>query len=231
MVQIFADGAPLDLAEELASGSTVMGFTSNPTLARAAGVTNYVEFATEFARIVAPKSCSVEVTTEDPAQIIRQAKVLASLADNVVVKVPVVFSDGKPAFSCLSDLAAEGVKLNVTAVFTQAQFDEAREALKKGPGGIISVFAGRIADTGLDPVPIMSDFAAAIGGQSSIELLWASPREVLNVYQAEEVGCDIITVPVGLLGKLGLKGKKLHEYSVETAKMFIDDAVAANFRF
>jgi len=228
-VKIFADGADLESMVTLAERPEIAGFTTNPTLMRKSGITDYEAFARKVLAVITDRPISFEVFADDPDGMIRQARLIASWAPNVFVKVPVTDTHGNPMTSVIETLTAEGVQLNVTALMTVAQVDQVTRALAGTRGAIVSVFAGRIADTGRDPIPIMTESLAITSAASNVSLLWASPREILNVRQADDIGVDIITVTHDTLTKLGLFGKPLDEYSLDTVRMFFNDAQAAGF--
>jgi transaldolase len=233
-IRIFADGASVASMLEAAGDPRISGFTTNPTLMRKAGVSDYAAFAREVLGRIRDKPISFEVFADDTAGMRRQAREIAAWGDNVYVKVPVTNTRGEPCTDLVRELAADGVKLNVTAICTLDQVRDIAGALAGGPPSVISVFAGRIADTGRDPIPLMRDALAICRAQSPIdrriELLWASPREVLNIVQAADIGCDIITVTSDLLAKLALFGKELAAFSLETVQMFHRDAEAAGYK-
>jgi transaldolase len=233
-IRIFADGASVASMLEAAGDPRISGFTTNPTLMRKAGVSDYAAFAREVLGRIRDKPISFEVFADDTAGMRRQAREIAAWGDNVYVKVPVTNTRGEPCTDLVRELAADGVKLNVTAICTLDQVRDIAGALAGGPPSVISVFAGRIADTGRDPIPLMRDALAICRAQSPIdrriELLWASPREVLNIAQAADIGCDIITVTSDLLAKLALFGKELAAFSLETVQMFHRDAEAAGYK-
>jgi transaldolase len=230
-IKIFADGASLPDLLALAGNPRIAGFTTNPTLMRKAGVTDYRAFAHEVLQHIKDKPISFEVFADEFSEMQRQAREIATWGANVYVKIPVTNTRRESAAALVKALAADGVKLNVTAICTLAQVREVAQALAGGAPSVVSVFAGRIADTGRDPVPLMGE-ALQICRQrdARIELLWASPRELLNIVQAAEVGCDIITVTPDLLKKLDLVGKDLGEFSLDTVKMFHSDAQAAGYK-
>lgn len=227
-VKLFADGASLPEMVALARRPGVSGFTTNPTLMRQAGVRDYEGFARDVLRAIPDKPISFEVFADTFDDMERQAHQIAGWGEHVYVKIPITNTDGVPTTSLVRRLSHAGVKVNVTAVFTQQQVRAAANALFGGAPSIISVFAGRIADTGRDPRPIMRD-ALTMLDRTSIEVLWASPREVFNVYQADEVGCHIVTASPAILDKLALGGKDLNAFSLETVQMFRDDAIKAGF--
>jgi transaldolase len=230
-IKIFADGASLPALLELAGNSQIAGFTTNPTLMRKAGVKDYRAFAHEVLAHIKKKPISFEVFADDFAEMNRQAREIAAWGDNVYVKIPITNTKGESAIGLVRELTTAGVKLNVTAICTLTQVQETAQALKGGAPSVVSVFAGRVADTGRDPVPLMKTaLEMCTAADRAIELLWASPRELLNLVQAAEVGCHIITVTPDLLKKLELVGKDLAEFSLDTVKMFHRDAVDAGYR-
>jgi transaldolase len=229
-VKIFADGADFDGIVALARNPLIMGFTTNPTLMRKAGVTDYEAFARRVLKAVPDRPVSFEVFADDFPTMIEQARTIAAWGPNVNVKIPVTNTKGQFAGEVIRRLSRDGIKLNVTAVFTVDQVSAVTEALAPDTPAIVSVFAGRVADTGVDPVPHMRACKAAMKSRAMAELLWASPRELLNVFQADEVGCDIITATSDVLVKLNLVGKDLAEYSRETVQMFHRDATTAAFQ-
>ncbi len=228
-VQIYADGADLGSILELAKNPLIKGFTTNPTLMRAAGITDYEGFARNLLTEVSDRPISFEVFADDFDEMERQALAISSWGPNVYVKVPVSNTKGDFAGPLISRLSDAGVKLNVTAIMTVNQVWSVAEALNTETPAVVSVFAGRIADTGVDPVPLMSECVEVLKGRPKAELLWASPRELLNIFQASDIGCHIITVTHGVLKKLSLVGKDLDEYSLETVEMFYRDAVAVGY--
>ena len=228
-VKIFADGADRAGMLEMAAKPHIAGLTTNPTLMRKAGIADYRAFAKDILSSITDKPISFEVFSDDFDQMERQAHEIASWADNVYVKIPVTNTRGQSACDLVRRLAAAGVKQNVTALMTLRQVREVSEALGDGPASCVSVFAGRVADTGRDPVPMMTEAVEVLRRFPKQELIWASPRELLNVFQADAVGCHIITVTNDVLKKLELVGKDLDEYSLDTVKMFYTDASAAGF--
>ena len=230
-IKIFADGAALAPMLELAKNPRISGFTTNPTLMRKAGVADYRAFAREVLAVIRDRPISFEVFDDDLGEMKRQAREIATWGENVYVKIPITNTRREPAAPLVRELSGAGVKLNVTALCTLEQVRETAQALKGGAPSVISVFAGRIADMGRDPVPLMKEaLGICRAADGRIELLWASPRELLNIVQAAEIGCDIITVTPDLLAKLPLIGKDLAEYSLETVQMFYRDAQAAGFK-
>jgi transaldolase len=228
-IKIFADGADLKSIRVLAGDRRIEGFTTNPTLMRAAGVGDYKAFAREVLKIVSDRPVSFEVFADDFPTMEAQAREIASWGGNVYVKVPVSNTRGEFAGPLIAALSKSGIKLNVTAVMTLEQVWEVGATLAEKVPAVVSVFAGRIADTGRDPVPHMAEALRLLERRPKAELLWASPRELLNVFQADEIGCHIITVTADVLKKLSLVGKDLDAYSRETVAMFHRDAAAANF--
>lgn len=227
--RIYADGADLEGILALAADPRIKGFTTNPTLMRKAGLTRYAEFAHTLLEGVTEHPISFEVFADEPQEIRRQAHLIATWGENVYVKVPVTTTSGEPLAALVRELSEDGVKVNVTALFTTAQVELITAAVKDGAPSNLSVFAGRIADAGIDPVPIMARAVEIIADAPRAELIWASPREILNLVQADGVGCHIITVTHDLLKKLDCLGKSLDQYSLETVRMFHDDALAAGF--
>jgi transaldolase len=228
-VKIFADGADLEGILDLAARSDIAGFTTNPTLMRHSGISDYEGFARKALERVADRPISFEVFADDFSEMLRQARLIASWGPNVYVKIPVTDTKGLSTADVSKTLASEGVHVNVTAVMTVRQVETAATALAGGRQAIISVFAGRIADTGRDPVPIMREALGLLAPYPQLQLLWASPREILNVAQADELGVHIITVTNDLLKKLPSLGRDLDDFSLATVRMFHEDARAAGF--
>ena len=227
-VKIFADGADKSAMLELYSNSLVYGFTTNPSLICKAGITDYLQFAREITCVIRDKPISFEVFSDNFSIMEQEAKTLSALGTNVYVKLPITNTKGQSCFDLAKILSDNGVKLNITAVMTCSQVAHILPALRNSPGAIISVFAGRIADTGLDPIPTMKGALSLLKQYPHIELLWASTRELLNIIQANEMHCHIITVTNDILKKLSLVGKDLIEFSLETVKMFYEDAKKAS---
>lgn len=227
--KIFADGADKAGMLEMYRNPLIQGFTTNPTLMRKAGITDYEEFALDILSVIKDRPISFEVFSDDFNEMYCQALKIASWGENVYVKIPVTNTLGEPAYDLIRQLAGSGVKQNVTALMTLDQVRDVTAALAEGPSAYVSVFAGRIADTGRDPLKIMADSVALLSQHPQLELIWASPRELLNIFQADDIGCHIITVTNDLIKKLSGVGKNLHEFSLETVKMFRDDAVKAGF--
>lgn len=228
-VKVFADGAELDGIRRLYADPLIKGFTTNPTLMRKAGISDYAAFARELVEIVPDRPISFEVFSDEPAEMERQARKIASWGEHVYVKIPVTNTAGIPTDDLLRRLSAAGVKTNVTGMMTLSQVERVLPHIEHGPSAYVSLFAGRIADAGLDPVPIMATALEMLSGAPNVELLWASPREVLNIVQADQIGCHVITVTHDLLKKLPLLGRDLADFSLETVRMFHDDARAAGY--
>jgi transaldolase len=228
-IKIFADGADLKSIKESAGNPLVKGFTTNPTLMRQAGVTDYKAFALDMLKVVPTLPVSFEVFADDFPTMEQQGREIASWGSNVYVKVPVTNTKGEFAGPLIATLSRAGVQLNITAVMTPEQVSRVGEALAQNVASIVSVFAGRIADTGRDPIPLMKESLQILKSRPKAELLWASPREVLNIFQGDEMGCHIITVTADHIKKLGLVGKDLDGYSRETVSMFYKDASAAGY--
>ncbi|MDR2645909.1 MAG: transaldolase [Holosporaceae bacterium] len=228
-IKIFADGADKDRMLEMYRRSWIRGFTTNPTLMKKAGVKDYEAFAREIIGAIPDRPISFEVFSDDFAEMERQALKITGWGDNVYVKIPVTNTLGQSSYPLIKRLAGAGVKQNVTAIMTLEQVKAVSQALANGPSSYISVFAGRIADTGRDPIPLMTEAVELLRQYPRQELIWASPRELLNIIQAESIGCHIITMTNDILNKLGNLHKDLNEFSLETVKMFYDDAVKAEF--
>ncbi|HKU45124.1 MAG TPA: transaldolase [Polyangiales bacterium] len=229
-IKIFADGADQQGMLEMYKNPRIAGFTTNPTLMRKAGISDYRAFAKAILATIPDRPISFEVFADEFDQMERQAREIQSWGRNVYVKIPVMNTQKKPAYELVKHLSSAGVQLNVTALLHLDQVRAVTSALAGGAPSVISVFAGRIADTGVDPMPLMSAALEVVRPHEQIELLWASPREVLNIYQADEVGCHIITATNDLIKKLSLAEKDLLEFSHETVKMFYDDARAAGYQ-
>ena len=228
-VKLFADGADLDSMLTLYKDPNIKGFTTNPTLMKKVGIKDYEKFARQVLKAIPDRPVSFEVFADDLTDMLAQAKVIASWGSNVNVKIPVTNTKGEFTGPIIKELSSAGVQLNITAVFTLEQVKAIAENLSYDTPTIVSVFAGRIADSGLDPMPIMRDCVEILKDLPKAELLWASPRELLNIIQADEVGCHIITATPNVLGKLKLLEKDLTEFSLETVQMFYDDAQAAGY--
>ena len=229
-IKIFADGAEKSAMLELYANPLIRGFTTNPTLMRKAGIADYAAFAKDIVCAIPDRPISLEVFADDFAEMERQAHQIASWGGNVYVKIPVTNTRAEPALDLICRLSHSGVKVNVTALLTLDQVRDVSAALAGGAPSCISVFAGRVADTGRDPVPLMARAVEIVNAQRDMELIWASPRELLNVFQANAIGCHIITATTDILKKLSLVGRDLDEYSLDTVKMFYNDAVSSGFR-
>jgi transaldolase len=228
-VKIFADGADIAGIRALRQNPIVKGFTTNPTLMKQAGVNDYQAFAHEVLSVVPDLPISFEVFSDDFDEMYTQARQIASWAENVYVKIPITNTEGASAAPLVRTLSREGVKLNVTAILTLDQVDLSVDALHAGAPAYVSVFAGRIADTGRDPIPAMTSAVQKLQSEPQLELIWASPRELLNIFQADEIGCHVITVTHEMLKKLATVGRDLEQFSLETVQMFRRDAIAAGF--
>jgi transaldolase len=228
-IKVFADGADFGQMMQLAKNPNVKGFTTNPTLMRKAGVSDYAEFARKALDAISDRPISFEVFADDLAGMIAQGREIASWGRNANVKIPVTNTEGTFCGPAIKVLADDGIVVNVTALMTPNQVKKVAGFLNPSVTSIISVFAGRVADTGRDPIPLMKDCLEHLASLPRAELLWASPRELLNVFQADEIGCHIITATNDIITKLALVGKDLDEYSLETVKMFRKDAIAAGY--
>ncbi len=228
-VKIFADGADRESMLESYANPLVSGFTTNPTLMRKAGVSNYVGFANEILKEIPDRDISFEVFSDDFDDMERQGREIATWGDNVYVKIPVTNTKGETSYDMVNRLSHEGVKVNVTAIFTLDQVRKVAEAVNGGAPCCVSVFAGRIADAGIDYMPTMIESVNLLKSNPKAELIWASPREVFNVVQADDIGCHIITCTSDIIKKLPTIGKELAEFSLDTVKLFYDDASAAGY--
>ena len=228
-IKLFADGADFDGIMKMYANPMIKGFTTNPTLMRKAGISDYEAFARKVLAAIPDRPVSLEVFADDFDAMEKQAKAIASWGTNVNVKIPVTNTKREFSGPLIRKLSAAGVVLNVTALLTLEQVKEVTDCLAKDTPAIISVFAGRIADTGSDPVPIMAEAVKIMRAKPKAELIWASPRELLNIFQADEIGCHIITATNDILAKLSLVGKNHDDYSLDTVQMFYRDAAAAGF--
>ena len=228
-VKIFADGADRESMLESYANPLVSGFTTNPTLMRKAGVSDYVGFAKEILKEIRDRDISFEVFSDDFDDMERQGREIATWGDNVYVKIPVTNTKGETSYDMVNRLSHEGVKVNVTAIFTLDQVRKVAEAVNGGAPCCVSVFAGRIADAGIDYMPTMIESVNLLKSNHKAELIWASPREVFNVVQADDIGCHIITCTSDIIKKLPTIGKELAEFSLDTVKLFYDDASAAGY--
>ena len=230
-IKIFADGADREGIAALCAKPYIKGLTTNPTLMRKVGIADYEKFARDVLEIVKEKPISFEVFSDEFPEMRRQALAIGKWQENVYVKIPITNTRGESALPLIGELSAEGVKLNITAILTREQVQGVARAVKREVPCVVSVFAGRVADTGVDPLPLMKDSLALLGDLPEAELLWASVREVLNIFQAAECGCHIVTVPHDILDKVAkLGGMDLAELSLDTVRMFHRDAVAAGFK-
>ena len=228
-VKLFADGAEKAGMVEMYNNPLISGFTTNPTLMKKAGITDYKTFAKDILTVIKDKPISFEVFSDEFDEMEKQALEIASWGDNVYVKIPITNTKSESSAKLIERLSLSGVKINVTAMMTAEQVKSVLPKLSKGQASYVSVFAGRIADAGIDPIPIMSEVMALLKGQSKIELIWASPRELFNVVQADSIGCHIITATNDILKKLPTLGKDLTEFSLDTVKMFYNDAHSAGY--
>jgi len=228
-VRIFADGAEKAGMLEMYAKPYIKGFTTNPTLMHKVGLTDYRAFAHDIVAAIPDRPISFEVFSDEFDSMERQAREIATWGENVYVKIPVTNTRREPAYELVQRLAGDGVKLNITAIMTIEQVRDVVDAVKDGAPSCVSVFAGRIADTGRDPVPIMTECVDILKAAPQAELIWASPRELLNIIQADDIGCHIITVTNDILKKLPLIGKDLADYSLDTVKMFFEDGRKAGF--
>ena len=228
-VKLFADGADKAAMLNLYRNPLIKGFTTNPTLMRKAGISDYAAFAQDIVASIPDRPISLEVFADEFAEMERQARLIASWGPNVYAKIPVTNTRREPALDLIHRLSHEGVQLNVTALLTLDQVRDVSSALAGGAPSCVSIFAGRVADTGRDPVPLMAAAVEMVSIHPGMELIWASPRELLNIFQADSIGCHIITATPDVLNKLSLVGKDLHEYSLDTVKMFYSDAQKSGF--
>jgi transaldolase len=229
-VKIFADGAELDGILELYRNPYITGFTTNPTLMRKSGISDYEKFSRQLLEHIVDRPISLEVFSDEFDEMERQARKIAAWGKNVYVKIPVTNTRRESSADLVSRLALEGIQLNVTALMTLEQVRVISNALENHAPSYISVFAGRIADTGRDPMPLMKEAVQIMSPYKTQELIWASPRELLNIFHADEIGCHVITVTHDVLKKLSLVGKELNEYSLDTVKMFHEDALKAGYQ-
>ena len=228
-VKLFADGADKDGMLEMYANPLISGFTTNPTLMKVAGVVDYKSFAQEILSHINDKPISFEVFSDEFDEMENQALDIASWASNVNVKIPITNTKSESSVNLINKISEKGVSVNVTAMMTVEQVKSVLPGLSNGPGGYVSVFAGRIADAGQDPLPIMSEVVEILQNHPNVELIWASPRELFNVVQADSIGCHIITATNNILKKLPTLGKDLIQFSLETVKMFYDDATQAGY--
>ena len=229
-LKIFADGADLKVIERLKENNFVKGFTTNPSLMRKAGVKDYRVFAEQALELIPDLPLSLEVLSDNLIEMEDQARLIASWGENIFVKIPIMTTTKVSTKPIIKSLSRDGIKVNVTAIMTIKQIKEILKALHSDTPTILSVFAGRIADTGRDPIPLIKNCVAQIKNFKNVELIWASPRELLNIIQAQTAGCDIITIGEDLLSKMDLIGKDLNEFSRETVEMFYKDAIFSKFK-
>ena len=229
-IKLFADGADLDGMIEMSQKSFISGLTTNPTLMRKAGITNYEDFAKKVLKEIKVKSISFEVFSDNVEEMKFQGEKIASWGENVYVKIPISNTRGESTKEVIEYLVNKNVKVNVTAIMTDNQVSQILKVLNHDNPSYISIFAGRIADTGQDPLPIMKESISLLKANPSAEVIWASPRELLNIFQADQINCHIITATQDILNKLPLVGKNLSEYSLETVQMFRNDAVNSGYQ-
>ena len=229
-IKIFADGADINGMLEMYHAGFISGFTTNPTLMKKAGVIDYEQFAREALRLIPDFPLSFEVFSDDFNVMEQEARKIGSWAQNVYIKIPITNTKGESSIPLIKKLSADGFKLNITAILTLTQVEQAIQCLTPGVGAYISVFAGRIADTGIDPMPIMKETAVMCRKVAKVESLWASARELLNIFQAQDCGVDIITVTNDILKKTSNIGKDLTQLSLETVNMFYNDAKSLGFK-
>lgn len=228
-VKLFADGAEKAGMLEMYKNPLISGFTTNPTLMKKAGITSYKDFSLDILSHIKDRPISLEVFSDDFDEMEKQALEINSWGSNVYVKIPITNTKNQSSAPLIEKLSAKGVKVNVTAMMTAEQVKNVLPGLAKGPAGYVSVFAGRIADAGVDPLPIMNEVMSLLKKYPKIELIWASPRELFNIVQADSIGCHIITATNDILKKLPTLGKSLDEFSLDTVKMFYNDAKAAGY--
>ena len=228
-VKLFADGADKADMLEMYNNPLISGFTTNPTLMKTAGIKDYKSFALDILSHINDKPISFEVFSDNFDEMEKQALDIASWASNVNVKIPITNTKSESSVNLINNISEKGVSINVTAMMTLEQGKTVLPGLSNGPGGYVSVFAGRIADAGQDPLPIMSEVVEILQNHTNVELIWASPRELFNVVQADSIGCHIITATNNILKKLPTIGKDLTQFSLETVKMFYDDATQAGY--
>jgi transaldolase len=229
-IAIYADGANMKDILYFNSKKFIKGLTTNPTLMKKSGVKDYQKFALDVLKIVKKKPISFEVFSDDFKEMYRQAKIISSWGDNVFVKIPVTNTKGLSSYKLINKLSNEGIKLNITAVLLQDQVNNIVKSLNKKTRSIISIFAGRIADTGRDPIPLVKKSVLLTKKYKNIQILWASTRESLNIFQAQKINCDIITVTTDILSKVNIFGYDLKKYSLDTVKMFYNDAAKAGYK-
>ncbi len=229
-IKIFADGADIESIKKLDSNPIIKGFTTNPSLMKKAGIRDYKNFSQEVLKMVGSKPVSLEVFSDELSEMEKQANEIASWGENVFVKIPITNSKNEKTLDLIKNLSNNKIKCNVTAIMTIAQVEEVYKMINEETESIISVFAGRIADTGIDPVETMKKSISICKDKKNIEILWASTREIINIFQADKIGTHIITVPHEILKKLSGIGKELNQLSLETVKMFLSDATNAGYK-
>jgi transaldolase len=229
-IKLFADGADLNMMKKMYTERIVQGFTTNPTLMRKAGIQEYELFAKQVMREIPDLPICLEVLSDTFEEMEKEARKISGWGKNVVVKIPITNTKGESSIDLIKKLSGEGIYLNITAILTVGQVEQVARAVSSRANSIVSVFAGRIADTGIDPVPCMKDAAKILRKLPNTQLLWASSRELLNIFQAEDCGCDIITITDDILRKICLVGKDLAELSLDTVKMFYNDAQSVGYK-
>ena len=226
-IDLYADGSDLTEIKRLNADETIKGFTTNPTLMRKAGVKDYIQFVKDVVGVVKDSPVSFEVFSDDLSEMEEQGRKIAEYGDNIYIKIPITNTKGISTAPVIESLLNDGIKVNVTAVFTEKQIEDLLPVMDSDTSVVLSIFAGRIADTGVDPKPLVAWAVETV--TPNVEVLWASPREIYNLYEAESVGCHIITMTPSLIAKTSLCDKSLDEYSLDTVKMFYDDATAAEY--
>ena len=229
-IEIFADGANKDDILKLNSKKFVKGFTTNPSLMKKSGIKDYEKFSKDILEIIREKPFSLEVFADDFDEIERQARKISTWGKNVFVKIPITNTKSEKSKKLIKKLSDEGIKLNITAIFTESQISDTISSLNPEVNSIISIFAGRIADTGIDPIPYMMFANKLIDQNKNIKTLWASTRQIYSIFEADKIGCNIITVPSEMLNKLIVLGKDLDKYSLDTVKQFYEDASASKYK-
>ena len=229
-IGLYVDSADFDVIQKYSKNDKIVGITTNPTLMKQAGVLDYEKFAKKVVSVAGDKPLSFEVFADDMKGMEREARIIASWGKNIFVKIPISNTKGEPTLSVIKNLVNDGIKVNITAILTLDQVKGVAEVLNPSVPSIISIFAGRIADTGVDPVPLMKDARKILGENKNFRILWASSRELYNLIQAEESGCDIITLSSGIMSKTSMLGKDLSQLSLETVQMFHNDAVSAGYK-
>ena len=231
-LNIFLDGADISDVEKLSANDNIKGFTSNPSLMHKSGISNYNDFILKFLSVCRGKPVSFEVVSDDFESMEKEARKIYSYAENIYVKIPIINSKGESSLNLIKALLKDNLKINITAILSENQLDNTIGILNSKDNVILSYFAGRVADTGIDPVPVLKNLKSKVQKKNLVntKILWASPREVFNIYQANSIGVDIITVTKSLIDKLDLKNKNLEEYSCETVKMFLNDAIKSNLK-